>query len=390
MSEHSDAEDDEDDVLDDAEIARLSKVSKNRVSTFRPAVAAEKWEKKADWVPPMHKKTPEQYEKIKEAASVSFIFSSLEADQLKIVIDAFMGPQNVAPGTEVITQDAQVAGEDPGLFIIESGTLDVFKKTSADQHPGMKVFTYNKFGQTFGEAALLYDCPRQATVLATSPSVVWSIDRDTFNNCVKAAQLEMRQRFDSFLQTVDILKDLTPQDRIQVADVIRPITFQKGDTIIKKGTLGKDFFMLEKGRAQAIVDGAVVKEYSPGSYFGELALLRNQPRAVDVIAAESPTMVASLDGPSFRRLLDCDRLLAEAQAAYGTPAEPNSPKADLDSPKSVTTSVRDKSRKTSPEPRAEEMSWLGRLLSFGFCSCTVEKHADSSGPPPPSPGSPSS
>ena len=35
-------------------------------------------------------------------------------------------------------------------------------------------------GNCFGEVALLYSCPRNATVAATQDSVVWVLDRTTF------------------------------------------------------------------------------------------------------------------------------------------------------------------------------------------------------------------
>ena len=43
-------------------------------------------------------------------------------------------------------------------------------------------------------------------------------------------------------------------------------------------------------------------EYKPGDYFGELALLKNEPRAANVIA-KSKVKVASLNRDSFMRLL---------------------------------------------------------------------------------------
>ena len=56
------------------------------------------------------------------------------------------------------------------------------------------------------------------------------------------------------------------------------------------GDLGDKFYILEEGQAFAqkvMKEGEkpeIVKEYSKGSYFGELALIKNEPRAASVLA----------------------------------------------------------------------------------------------------------
>jgi len=46
----------------------------------------------------------------------------------------------------------------------------------------------------------------------------------------------------------------------------------------------------------------VVKSYKEGDYFGERALLKNEPRAANIIA-ETRLQVVLLDRNSFKRLL---------------------------------------------------------------------------------------
>jgi CRP-like cAMP-binding protein len=41
----------------------------------------------------------------------------------------------------------------------------------------------------FGELALLYNVPRAATITAIEKCVLWSLDRETFNNIVKDAAM---------------------------------------------------------------------------------------------------------------------------------------------------------------------------------------------------------
>jgi cAMP-dependent protein kinase regulator len=59
-----------------------------------------------------------------------------------------------------------------------------------------------------------------------------------------------------------------------------------------------------------------VKHYKEGDYFGERALLKNEPRAANIIA-ESKLQVVLLDRKSFRRLLGpIDQILMRNMENY--------------------------------------------------------------------------
>jgi len=78
--------------------------------------------------------------------------------------------------------------------------------------------------------------------------------------------------------------------------------------VIKQGQQGDTFYFIEEGYATAtkiLQGGSVPQEvykYKPGEYFGELALLKNAPRAANIIAETDMTLLA-LDRMSFVRLL---------------------------------------------------------------------------------------
>ena len=90
-----------------------------------------------------------------------------------------------------------------------------------------------------------------------------------------------------------------------MADAVKEKKFKTGDTVITQGESGDIFFILVEGEAKATLNddpNKAVMNYKPGDYFGELALLRGEPRAANVIA-ESDLKTICLDRKSFKRLL---------------------------------------------------------------------------------------
>ncbi len=78
--------------------------------------------------------------------------------------------------------------------------------------------------------------------------------------------------------------------------------------MIKQGDSGNVFFIVVEGEAYATKSTSEegkeeeVMTYGQGDYFGELALLKNEPRAANVIA-KTKIKLASLERASFIRLL---------------------------------------------------------------------------------------
>jgi len=163
-------------------------------------------------------------------------------------------------------------------------------------------------GDAFGELALLYNAPRAATIKAKTDSELWALDRRTFNFIVKDSAQLKRDKYEEFLKEVPILKNVDSYERNKLADGIKESWYKQGDYVIKEGTEGDVFFLIMSGKAIAtktLTPGhpaTQVASYKEGDYFGERALLKNEPRAANIIA-ESELQVIKLDRKSFRRLL---------------------------------------------------------------------------------------
>lgn len=300
--EDSEEDDEDDDVEDVVEIEPATRRGRQSVS----AEAYGEWNKKRAFDPPVIPKSDDQRARLKAVLGRSFMFSALDDAEFNIIIGA-MKEVAVAAREKII-----IRGDDGDmLFVIEAG---IFECSIGLPDGTEKVVKTCTSGDVFGELALLYNCPRAATVESTEESVVWSLDRETFNHIVKEGAQNKRNRYDAFLAKVPLLSTMDPYERSQLADALRVEMAEDGKTIVSQGEMGATFYIVEEGACVAVKDGAPVMDYAVGDYFGELALISNQARAASVVA-KGPSKLLTIDSVTFGRLLNVEDL-KERSAKY--------------------------------------------------------------------------
>lgn len=175
------------------------------------------------------------------------------------------------------------------LYVVDQGSLKCFKRFSKEDKEPRYLKTY-QVGESFGELALLYNAPRAASIQAETACVLFALDRECFNHIVKNAAVKKRERYEEFLVKVDLLQTMDPYERIKIADALKPEVFKAGDLLMKQGDIGDKFYFLEEGECvclKVMKPGEKEKEvmnYKAGDYFGELALLKDEPRAASIKA----------------------------------------------------------------------------------------------------------
>jgi len=135
------------------------------------------------------------------------------------------------------------------LFVVGSGTLSCTKIFKGNTDPTfLKSYTP---GDAFGELALLYNAPRAATITAIEACLLWKLDRDTFNHIVKDSAQKKREKYEQFLEKVQIFATMEPYERSKLADAFTERRYKEGEYIIREGESGNEFFLLQEGRAIA-------------------------------------------------------------------------------------------------------------------------------------------
>jgi CRP-like cAMP-binding protein len=87
-----------------------------------------------------------------------------------------------------------------------------------------------------------------------------------------------------------------------IAQLGTPVAADPGALLTKKGTAGREFFLVLEGTAACRVGKNEVKRFKTGNYFGELALLHGGVRTADVVAVSHLEMLV-FDAREFRAML---------------------------------------------------------------------------------------
>lgn len=244
-----------------------------------------------DWTPDHYKeKSEQQLQRLEKSIRNNFLFNKLDSDSKRLVINC-LEEKSVLKGATIIKQGDQ--GD--YFYVVEKGTVDFYVNDNKVNSSGP--------GSSFGELALMYNSPRAATVVATSDCLLWALDRLTFRKILLGSSFKKRLMYDDLLKSMPVLKSLTTYDRAKLADALDTKIYQPGETIIREGDQGENFYLIEYGAVDVSKKGqGVINKLKDHDYFGEVALLNDLPRQATVTATKR-TKVATLGKSGFQRLL---------------------------------------------------------------------------------------
>ncbi|XP_039066227.1 protein phosphatase 2C and cyclic nucleotide-binding/kinase domain-containing protein-like isoform X1 [Hibiscus syriacus] len=259
------------------------------------------------WVPPppAFRKTWEEESHIERALNDHFLFRKLTDSQRHVLLDC-MQRVEVQPGDIVVKQ----GGEGDCFYVVGSGEFEVLA-TQEDKNGELprvlQRYTAEKLS-SFGELALMYNKPLQASVLAVTSGTLWTLKREDFRGILMSEFSNLSSL--KLLRSVDLLSRLTILQLSHVADSLSELSFSNGQTIFNRNEGLSALHIIQKGHVRITFDGDLLRspnvfslksdnpkedddqqtgkelsvEKTEGSYFGEWTLLGERMGSLNAVA----------------------------------------------------------------------------------------------------------
>ncbi|XP_022222556.1 cGMP-dependent protein kinase, isozyme 1 isoform X2 [Drosophila obscura] len=232
-----------------------------------------------------------------------FLNNLMDKERKEMVINA-MAPASYKKNSYIIHEHE----EGSEIYVSAEGHYDVIRA-------GQLVGNFGP-GTVFGELAILYNAPRQATIKAATDARVWKIARETFRAIMQISGSRDREENLQFLRSVPFLQELEKSLLNKVVDLLQRKFYETGSCVVREGEVGNEFYIIRGGTVTIKKEDEsnqeqIVARRKRGDYFGEQALLNADVRQASVYADAPGTEVLKLDREAFISYLGTIKQLRE-------------------------------------------------------------------------------
>jgi CRP-like cAMP-binding protein/Fe-S-cluster-containing hydrogenase component 2 len=166
-------------------------------------------------------------------------------------------------------------------------------------------------GDCCGEGPLFGDFFRRTTAVTQSDCYLFQLPIDELRSSLESLPMVTvalrtiykRRLIEATLARVPVLSQLPPLERVVLADLLQERHISRGSFIMHEGEPADALYLIESGQATVEQQGHAIATLSEGDFFGEMALLSQQPHGAD-IRAQTPTDVLILPERDFHALMD--------------------------------------------------------------------------------------
>ncbi|CAE7168358.1 Pkg21D [Symbiodinium pilosum] len=189
---------------------------------------------------------------------------------------------------------------DKGTPIIQEGRLGTtfFVTQTGSMEVSVKGITCNTIGAgcAFGGLALLYNCPRTATVKATANSEVWGASGVAFKQSLQQNATKHQAETLKFLDAMSIFEGLTKKQKNCVAEATFSEVFEDKARVVTAGDMQTAIYFVKKGELAVysgghvkstgeFVDGSEIGRLGQNDCFGESQVVSKEPFNITILSS---------------------------------------------------------------------------------------------------------
>lgn len=198
----------------------------------------------------------------------------------------------------------QQGEEGNAMFIVLQGSVDSYHNDGLSKKA--KHIASLGVNSIIDEICLVWNSPRSVSMCARENSILVRLTRNHFSNCVVRMSVYRYWGFVDLLKGASLLEMMKEEQIGKLVDVLKLKKYKAGELIIRQGDEGNKFYIVNSGECRVwVMNGGEEQEYTRyhrGNLFGELALLKNAPRAANVTAVSLCELLCLSRG-QFERLL---------------------------------------------------------------------------------------
>ncbi|PKI68298.1 hypothetical protein CRG98_011328, partial [Punica granatum] len=199
-------------------------------------------------------------------------------------------------------------GEGDCFYVVGSGEFEVLatqEEKNGEVTRVLQRYTAEKLS-CFGELALMYNKPLQASVRAVTNGTLWALKREDFRGILMSEFSNLSSL--KLLRSIDLLSRLTILQLSHIAESLSEVSFTDGQTIVDQNEGLSAMYIIQKGLVRLTFDSKMTKnpnvcslkcdslkeddsfdkelsvEKTEGSYFGEWVLLGEQIGSLSAVA----------------------------------------------------------------------------------------------------------
>ncbi|QQR83212.1 cyclic nucleotide-binding domain-containing protein [Candidatus Peregrinibacteria bacterium] len=111
------------------------------------------------------------------------------------------------------------------------------------------------------------------------------------------------------LKNIPFFASLSDEDLNQIARTVQMNYFPADHIIFEEGQLGDTMYIIKRGKVQVIRDNAILSTLGDHAFFGEMALVSNEPRNA-TLKTLTDVEVLTLSKEDFNHLLQTNESIA--------------------------------------------------------------------------------